>query len=322
MSIFIACILFIIGLAVLVYGAQWLVSGASHIAKKLGVSSLIIGLTIVAFGTSMPELVVSVYSAWTGASEIALGNVVGSNIANILLILGVASIIVPMKVSASTVRWEIPFALLASLAVLVMGSDALLGESTSGLISRGDGIILLGFFAIFMYYIFALAKHHAPVKEDHGASKVSMSSAKATALVVGGLGGLIIGGKLLVDSAVTIAVAAGLSETVIGLTVVAVGTSLPEFATSVVAAMKKQMDIAIGNIVGSSIFNVFWILGVSAIISPLPAVGGFAVDALVMIGATLLLFVALYIGKKSLIERWQGVLFIFVYVAYVVYLLV
>ncbi|MBY0110630.1 calcium/sodium antiporter [Patescibacteria group bacterium] len=311
-----------VGLIILVFGADWLVKGASSIASKFGISPLVIGLTVVAFGTSMPELTVSVYAALTGASEISVGNVLGSNIANILLILGISAAIVPLAVSSSTVKWEIPLALLAMIFLFVFGADRILDGGALDVITRTDGIALLGFFIIFMFYIFALVRQEGDTSKTEGEAmdEASLPTLKVIAYVVVGLAALIFGGKLLVDNAVIIASLFGLSETVIGLTIVAVGTSLPELATSVIAALRKEADIAIGNIVGSNIFNVFWILGVSAVIAPLPSPNGFLIDASVGIAATLALLLVLFVGKKHHIDRWQGILFILAYVIYVIYL--
>ncbi|HYC83147.1 MAG TPA: calcium/sodium antiporter [Candidatus Paceibacterota bacterium] len=303
-----------VGLAVLIKSANWLVDGAASIAKRLGVSSLVIGLTIVAFGTSAPELVVNLVSVVQGNTQLAIGNIVGSNIANILLILGVASIIYPLTVKSTTVWKEIPLALLASVIVMALANDALLDGAPFSTLSFIDGIVLLAFFGIFLYYTYGVSKVAAG---EDGEEVKEFSTLRSVVMVVAGLAGLIIGGKLLVDAAVSIASAFGMSESLIGLTVVAIGTSLPELATSAVAAFKKQSDIAIGNVVGSNIFNTFWILGVSALIRPLPMVPANNFDFLVSIGASLLLFLALFVGRRHLLERWQGHAFIGLYAAYI-----
>ena len=303
-----------VGLVILIKGADWLVSGASSIASRFGVSTLVIGLTIVAFGTSAPELAVNLLAAMNGSTQLAIGNIVGSNIANILLILGISAIIYPLSVRSSTVWKEIPLALLAMLVLTALANDLLIDGSTSSLISRIDGFVLLSFFAVFMYYTFGIAKSGATEPEE-GSVKLH-STPRALGMTAVGIGALVLGGKLLVDSAMSLATAWGLSEAVIGLTVVAIGTSLPELATSAVAAYKKEADIAIGNVVGSNIFNVFWILGVSALITPLPLVAANNFDLLVAIGASALLFVALFLGRRHLLERWQGVVFVLLYVVY------
>lgn len=319
MTIFITLVLLVAGLGLLVWGADALVRGASSIARGFGISPLVIGLTVVAFGTSMPELTVNLYAAFTGATDIAVGNIVGSNIANILLILGISALICPLAVKSSTVRWEIPLALLAAILVFVFGQDVRLDGGVFDVLTRSDGVALIAFFVIFMFYIFALVKADPPPVSD---DTPTYDRWKAVGLTLLGLGGLILGGKLLVDSAIVLARFAGLSEALIGLTVVAVGTSLPELATSVVAAWRREMDIAIGNVVGSNIFNVFWILGLTAVITPLPAPEGFARDAVVMVLATLALFLALFIGKRHQLDRWQGGAFLSAYVAYVVFLVI
>ncbi len=312
-------LLFILGFVVLIKAADLLVTGASGLAKRLGVSALVIGLTIVAFGTSTPELVVNLLASINGNTDIAIGNIVGSNIANILLILGISALVYPLTVGRGTVWKEIPFALLAVLVVGVMTHDVLLNDASASVISRGDGLILLAFFAIFLYYIFGIAKTGA---SDEADDIQPLPFRKASIMITFGLIGLVIGGKWIVDGAVIFATSLGISEAVIGLTVVAVGTSLPELATSIVAAYRRNVDIAVGNIVGSNIFNIFWILGVSAIISPLPFQEVLSLDIYVLIVTTVILFLALFVGKRHTIERWQGGFFLGIYVAYVIYLVV
>jgi cation:H+ antiporter len=313
----IALLFIVVGLAVLVKGADFLVMGSASIAKRFGVSSLVIGLTVVAFGTSLPELTVSVMASLRGNSDITLGNVVGSNTANILLILGVTSFLGLIPVGRSTVLKEIPFSLLAIVLVGLLGADMYFSQSETNIISQRDGFVLLFFFAVFLYYIASISKSEE--NTDSGIKKYS--NAMATLMIGGGLAGLMFGGKLFVDGAVQIAHLLGMSERVIGLTIVAIGTSMPELVTSIVAARKGQNDIAVGNIVGSNIFNIFWILGLSATISPIKVpVASFA-DIYMCIGATLLLFLALFIGKKNNLERWQGVLFVAVYIGYLAYLI-
>ncbi len=319
MDVLTSTALLLAGLGLLVWGADALVRGASSIARGFGISTLVIGLTVVAFGTSMPELTVNLYAAFTGATDIAIGNIVGSNTANILLILGISALICPLAVKSSTVRWEIPLALMAAGLVYVFGHDGLFDGGSVDAISRSEGVALIAFFIVFMFYIFALAKADSP-SETTDASNYGVWS--AIGLTTLGLGGLILGSKLLVDNAIVLARFAGLSEALIGLTVVAVGTSLPEFATSVVAAWRREMDIAIGNVVGSNIFNIFWILGLTAVITPLPTPEGLARDALVMVLATLALFLALFIGKRHQLDRWQGGAFLAAYVAYVLFLVI
>jgi cation:H+ antiporter len=310
--------LLIAGFAALIKGADWLVDGASSLAKRLGVSTLVIGLTIVAFGTSMPELMVNLLSSVEGKTDLAIGNVVGSNIANILLILGVSAVIRPLAVQSGTVWREIPFALLAVLVMAALGLDQIVNGTGDSALTRGDGLVLIAFFVIFLYYVFGIAKESANVNV---ADEVAIHSlGPSWLLVLGGLGALMLGGKWVVDGAVKFASMLGVSEALIGLTVVAVGTSLPELATSAVAAYKGNVDIAVGNVVGSNIFNVFWILGVSASVHPLPLSPVLAQDLFVALLATLLLFGALFVGRRHELERWQGALFAAAYAAYAAFL--
>jgi len=311
-------VLFVVGFVLLIKGADYLVSGASSLAYKLGVAPLVIGLTIVAFGTSAPELIVNLFASVSGNTDIAIGNILGSNIVNILFILGLCATIYPLTVQKSTVWKEIPFALLAVIVVAFLASDILIDGASMSQLTRIDGLILISFFVIFLYYIFGIAKQ-SPT--DEGEKPVEMSLLRSWLFIFGGLVGLVIGGKWIVDGAIVFAQSLGVSESLIGLTIVAIGTSLPELATSVVATYKKNSDIAIGNIVGSNIFNIFWILGVSSFITPLPFSPLMTIDILVTFGATLLLFLALFVGKKHTIEKWQGIVFILLYIAYIVFLL-
>jgi len=313
-------VLFFVGFILLIKGADWLVAGASSLASRMGVSALVIGLTVVSFGTSAPELVVNLLASVSGNTDIAIGNVIGSNIANILLILGISAMIYPLAVQKGTVWKEIPFALLAVVLVAIMANDlAIDGISPSGL-TRIDGFVLISFFAIFMYYIIGLTKQ--PANIDAVEEKVELySKAKSTIMILGGLVGLGLGGKWIVDGAVMFATSLGVSEALIGLTIVAVGTSLPELATSAMAAYRHNVDIAVGNIVGSNIFNIFWILGLSAVIKPLPFAAALTTDLVMAIFATFLLFLALFVGKKHILERWQGGVFVLMYVIYILFLI-
>lgn len=318
-------ILFLVGFPALIKGADLLVDGASSIAKRLKVSDIVIGLTIVSFGTSAPELIVNVLASFSGATDLAISNVLGSNIANILLILGTAAVIAPLVVKSNTVWKEIPLGLLSVLLLFALGNDVLMdpsGQNAIGnVISRADGFVFLAFFVVFMYYTFGLVsatKDH--VKEDDELEKMSWGKS-GLYILLGGLG-LALGGKWIVDGAVAIADFYQLPEALVGVTIVAIGTSLPELATSVVAAMKNNADIAIGNVAGSNIFNVFWILGVSSLINPLPYNPAESdMSAVVAILAAALLFVFLLIGKKHVLTRWQGVFFLVLYFGYLIYLI-
>ncbi|HEX6332740.1 MAG TPA: calcium/sodium antiporter [Flavisolibacter sp.] len=310
-------ILFVIGFVVLIKGADLLVTGATSVARQFHVSDLVIGLTIVAFGTSLPELFVNIFASIDGNPDIAIGNVLGSNIANILLILGISSLIYPLRVQSTTVWKEIPFSLLAAIALGVMANDQLIDKRQVSELTRGDGLMLFAFFAIFLYYIFEIARK-SPKRTDEGFT--ILPNWKSIVFIILGLAGLVLGGNWIVEGAVKIAAGAGVSQSLIGLTVVAIGTSLPELATSAVAAYKKSVDIAIGNVVGSNIFNIFWILGLNSLIKPLPFHAKANVDILMTILASLLLFIVFFIGKRHLLQRWQGALFVMIYAAYLVYL--
>lgn len=309
-------LLFALGFVFLVKGADFLVEGASAIAKRFHVSDLAIGLTIVSLGTSAPELVVNIVSSFQGAGDIGIGNVLGSNIANILLILGVAAVICPMHVKSSTVWKEIPFSFLAALLILAMANDVFLDGATQSILSRSEGMALMAYFILFMYYAFGMAKEEGGLED--GIKKHSFPKALTMTLV--GIVGLTYGGKWVVDGAVAIASMLGLSQALIGLTIVAIGTSLPELATSAVAAYKKKADIAIGNVVGSNIFNILWVLGLSSTIRALPFSPQSNVDILMVIFATLLLFGLIFIGKKGVLSRREGFIFLACYASYIVFL--
>lgn len=312
--------LFIAGFLFILKGAALLVDGASALAKKMRVSDLVIGLTVVAFGTSTPELVVNIFASIKNEGvDIAIGNIVGSNIANILLILGIAALIYPLSVQKNTKWKEIPFSFLAALGLGIMANDALIDKENFSIISRIDGLILLAFFIIFLYYTFGIARSG---DVSLAVETKSLSTKKALLLVTIGLVGLVLGGKWVVDGAIFIASYFGVSSSLIGLTVVAVGTSLPELATSAVAAYKKNTDIAIGNVVGSNIYNIFWILGLSAVINPLPFKTQYNFDVGIMILASFLLFSFMFTGKKNVLERFEGAVLIFLYLAYVTVLVI
>ena len=311
-------ILFVVGFVLLISGANLLVEGSASIAKKLNISSIVIGLTIVAFGTSAPELIVNIFASVQGNTEIAIGNILGSNIVNILLILGVSSIIYPLATKENTVWKEIPLSLLAAILLGVMVNDTLIDGGTFSGLTRIDGIVFIAFFIIFLYYTFGISKVSG---ENTDLEIKEMSYMKSSLYIVGGLLGLVFGGKWIVDGAIKIAEGFNVSQSLIGLTVVAIGTSLPELATSAVAAYKKQSDIAIGNVVGSNIFNIFWILGLSAVINPLPFSKDSVIDIIMTIVASLILFLIMFIGKKHTVERWQGVIMILIYIGYVTYLI-
>jgi cation:H+ antiporter len=302
------------GFPLLIGGAALLVRGASSLALRLGISELIVGLTIVSMGTSAPELVVSTISAFQGSTDLAVGNVVGSNIANILLILGAAALLRPMVMERNIIWREIPFGLLATLVLVALANDELLGAGRGSALDRGDGLALMGFFAIFLYYLASVPR--APEEETAHAEGV----AKSVALVAAGIVAMLFGGQWIVDGAVAMASSMGLSEALVGLTIVAVGTSLPELATSMVAAYRGKADIAIGNVVGSNIFNILWILGFTATVSPITYNQALNTDIWFLVGVTVLFFLFAFIGRRFSLERKEGVVFLVLYAGYMAYI--
>lgn len=311
-------LLLVTGLVLLVKGADFLVEGAGSIARRLRISDLVIGLTIVSFGTSAPELFVNVAASINGNAGIAIGNVLGSNIANILLILGISAVIYPLGVSRGTVWREIPFSLLAAAVLGVAANDRIFDGWAYSDISRSDGLIFLMFFAIFLYYSASISR--SVTGDAQGMPMQQRRMPASLAMVAGGLVGLAAGGKLIVDGAVHIAVSMGMSEAVVGLTIVAVGTSLPELATSAMAAWRKNVEIAVGNVVGSNIFNIFFVLGVSSVIKPLPFHTGANLDIAMVILASLILFVTMFTGQRRSLDRWEGAFLLILYALYMVYL--
>lgn len=312
--------LFLLGFVLLIKGADYLVNGASAIARRFNISDLVVGLTVVAFGTSTPELFVNILASAKGNAEIAIGNVLGSNIANVFLILGISAIIYPLSVSKGTVWKEIPFSLLAAVVLGLMANDQMIDGASASLLTRIDGVVLLAFFTIFLYYSFSIA--NAIEGLDELLPTETQSVAKSCRLVLIGLAGLTLGGKWIVDGAVTIATSFGMSESMVGLTIVAIGTSLPELATSAMAAYKKNVEIAVGNVVGSNIFNIFLVLGISATIKPLPFETRSNRDIGLVIFSSLLLFLFMFTGQKRSLERWEGIVFLILYAGYVALLII
>lgn len=305
--------LLILGFAALIYGANLLINGSTALAKKFDVPNIVIGLTIVAFGTSAPELIVNIFASARGSSAIVLGNVLGSNILNVLLILGFSALFYPLKVKTNTTWIEIPLSLLAAILLLIVSADTYLDGAAISNISRSEGLILLMFFIIFLAYNAQLIRN---TEFEEEVSVRNYPLFKSVFFIIMGLALLIVGGHLIVNSAVAIARNMGISERVISLTIVSLGTSLPELATSVMAARKHNVDLAIGNVVGSNIFNIFFILGLSAVIHPVAVSSGTYFDIFVNILAGVLLFAFVFTGRGRRIDRWEGVVFLFVYMAY------
>ncbi len=306
----------IIGLALILGGANLLTDGAAAIARRAGISELVVGLTIVAFGTSAPELVISLISAIDGASELAVGNVVGSNIFNILAIIGITALVRPIVIQQSVMTREIPLVVLSSLAVLIMANTPLLDGSPIAQLTRSNGLILLLFFLIFMRYTMTQTKNVDSGQNKESDTTPAMPLWKSILWVIGGLTALIYGGNCFVNGASEIALLMGVSEAVIGLTIVAFGTSAPELATSLVAAIKGRPGLAVGNVIGSCIFNVFAILGISATVSPLDLgqIGNF--DLLSLVGASLMFWLFGWLFRQRTITRIEGGIMTVSYIAY------
>lgn len=310
-------VILLIGFVILIKGADWLVSGASALAKKKNVSDLAIGLTVVAFGTSAPEMVVNVLASFQGLQDIAFGNIIGSNNFNLFVILGITGLIAPLYVQSSTVWKEIPISFIAVVILFLLANNFFLSDQPG--LSRIDGLILLVIFGLFLLYVYKQLKVDPQINMD---SHTKYTTLTIWGLILIGLAGLILGGRLVVDNAVKLAQEWGISQKVIGLTIVAAGTSLPELATSVVAAIKKNNDIAVGNIIGSNIFNIFLILGVSAVIRPLPFDRTFNGDMYFLALGTILLFAVMFTGGRKKLDRWEAALLLAAYIAYTVLLVI
>ncbi|MCR5050504.1 MAG: calcium/sodium antiporter [Paludibacteraceae bacterium] len=310
----------VLGFVALVKGADWLVDGASAIAKRSGISDLIIGLTVVAFGTSMPEFVVNMVSVAEGTTDLAITNILGSNIINTFVILGLTALVYPIASQKRSRDFDIPLSIIAGVLVFAFVVIHMpFGEQEQG-IGRMGGIVLLLFFSYFLYNTFRHAKDHPDEMQSEETQMIEeMSTRRAICLILVGFVGLVVGGELIVKSAVDIATRCGVSEAIIGLTVVALGTSLPELATSVIAATKKNCDIALGNVIGSNIFNVFFVLGCSAVVRPLPAYEGIIIDAWMAALGSMLVWLFVKTNHEREIKRWGGAILLLIYAGYLTY---
>lgn len=306
----------VLGFVLLIKGADWLVNGAAKLARKHRISDLAIGLTIVAFGTSAPELVVNVIASIQGHQGIVFGNIIGSNNFNLFIILGITGLITPLLVRSSTVWREIPISFFAVVLLFLLSNGIFKGQQT--LLSRFDGLLLLAMFGFFLFYVSKQLKRD---NADHVSTAGETSDLKLSGLILAGLLLLVLGGRLVVTGAVEMATRLGVSETVIGLTIVAAGTSLPELVTSVVAALKKNIDIAVGNIIGSNIFNIILILGVSSLVRPVVFDTAMNTDLALLALGTLFLFLAMFTGQKRKLDRWEAAILLAVYLGYTVYLI-
>ena len=316
-------ILFVVGFILLVKGADWLVDAASNIALRFGLSDLLIGLTIISLGTSLPELLVSLLASISGSSGLAVGNILGSNIANILLVLGITALVKDLPIHRNTLLSEVPFSIAAAFIIGFLANTAFWYEAADGLLlSQGDGIIIIFFFLLFMAYLVLQAKENRmDFSSDLPSLKENTPTWKNSLYILIGIIALTLGGNWVVDGAIEIATLFGFSESFIGLTIVAIGTSLPELVTSLRAAMKNNTDIAIGNAVGSNLFNLLWVLGLSATIQPLPFDATANTDLLMVIASSCLLILALIVGRRMTIKKYEGIIFLVIYVLYLYYLI-
>ena len=311
----------ILGFVLLIKGADWFVDGASALSKKFGIPSVVIGLTVVAFGTSLPEASVSISAALTQNSGISVGNVVGSNIFNLLVVAGASAVLCPISVNKSIIKKDMPYSLLLALALLFLTFSIFPGSAEDNVITRADGMILLLFFAVFMFYTVSSALS-APAPEENNNEKI-MPVWQQLLFIASGLAGICFGGNRVVAGATEIARTFGLSESLIGLTIVAIGTSLPELVTSIVAAKKGESDIAIGNVIGSNIFNIAFILGASSLITPIAIytqdIFNSMYDIIILAIVTLICFIPIVKTKK--ISRTAGSVMVIAYIAYTVYIM-
>ena len=318
-GLWVGIVFIIIGFIALVKGADWLVDGASAIAKRFGISDLVIGLTVVAFGTSMPEFVVNMVSVAEGTTDLAITNILGSNIINTFVILGLTALVYPVVSQKRSRDFDIPLSIIAGIMVFAfVAVNSPFGEVGRG-ISRFGGIILLVLFCYFLYNTFRHAKDHPDDGPTEEVPDKEITVRRALCLILAGLVGLVVGGEMIVKSAVDLATRMGVSEAIIGLTIVALGTSLPELATSVIAATKHNSDIALGNVVGSNIFNVFFVLGTSAAVRPLPAYDGIELDAWMAAVGSMLVWLFVKTNREREIKRWGGAILLLVYAGYLPY---
>ncbi|MEQ8955407.1 MAG: calcium/sodium antiporter [Gammaproteobacteria bacterium] len=308
----------IAGLAILVKSADYLVAGAVSLSSKLGIPSLVIGLTVVSFGTSMPEFLVTATAAFQDNADLAIANVIGSNIANVLLVLGLAAIVRPLPIQDSTVVSEIPFSLTAALLLGFLANAALFSATPELSISRLDGAIMLFFFVLFLVYVYKVSGEELSYREE---DFVELSRIRELSYLILGVAGLYLGGQLVILGAVNVAQLLNVDDVVIGLTIIAVGTSAPELVASVVAAHKGYTDVAVGNVVGSNIFNILWVIGATATVKELPFESVSNTDLALVVGSSALILVAMAIDRCYSINRWHGMLFVLLYAAYLVFVI-
>ena len=316
----ISFILLIVGFVLLVKGADFFVEGSSTIAKYLKIPSIIIGLTIVAMGTSAPEAAVSIIAGMNGSNEIAVSNVIGSNMFNLLMVVGISAIIKPISIQNQIIKKDYPFMLMVTAVLAVMSFDIVITKGTENIISRSEAIILIIFMCVFMYSLISSALQSRKNSVEENNEKPKHSIPISIVFTLGGLAGIIIGGQFVVDSAEKIALGFGMSETLVGLTIVAVGTSLPELVTSIVAAKKGESDIAIGNVVGSNIFNILFVLAFSAVITPIGVNALCLIDMLILVAITIIAYI--FCITKNKVNRVEGIALVAMYVMYMVYAII
>ncbi len=316
--LFVYFLLILVGFFITIKGADYLIDGASSLAKRFGVSELIIGLTIVALGTSAPEMVVNIYSSINGKDALILGNIIGSNLFNTLVILGIAALIYPIAIKKSTAFIEIPFSIFAGLILLFFVNDSFFNSSSVNVLSRWEGVILLGLFLLFMGYIVYQTLND---KIEDNTEYELLSRLKTAVYMIGGISGLTIGGKIVVDNAIKVAKSMGISDSVIGLTILAAGTSLPELVTAIAAARKKKSDLAIGNIIGSNIFNILLVLAISSTISPIKYNTALNLDMYVLLSGGAILFISLFTFGKRKLDKVEAILLLLLYSGYLGYML-
>ncbi|MFT4304618.1 MAG: calcium/sodium antiporter [Candidatus Woesearchaeota archaeon] len=312
-------LMLIIGIILLIKGADYLIDGGSFLAKKIGVSSLFIGLTVLAFGTSLPELIISIISVLKGNSEIIFGNIIGSNMSNILLILGISSLFITIKVYESTIKKEIPYSIFAVLLLILFIGYFIIFKNSKNYLSFFEGFILIFCFAFFIHYIVLMAKENRKNTIHFDTSFKNISNYKIYLMIIGGLIAIYFGGRFTVNNAIIVANNLGLSEFFISATIIAIGTSLPELIICITAALKKEIDMLIGNIIGSNIFNILWVIGITAIIKPITFSSGLLIDLFILLFVSLFLLFIVYRYKS--INKYQGIIFILLYILYIIYLI-
>ncbi|MBU1975058.1 MAG: calcium/sodium antiporter [Nanoarchaeota archaeon] len=314
-------VLFVLGFVFLIKGASWLVAGVASLAKKLRMSNLLIGLTVLAIGTSLPELIINLFATINSKPEVAFGNIIGSNLSNTLLVLGIVALLVQFNIQQGTIRRELPFMFLSIVVLIALVNDKIIDQGINTL-SRVDGLILLCFFSIFVYYVFLLAKGSRVQLEEKEVDVKTHKGTSIATLIVAGIVFISLGGQWVVNGAVALARVMGFSEFFISATIVAIGTSLPELTATIVAALKQDINLAIGNVIGSNIYNIFFVLGITAVVKPLNIAGSYNFDLGFLLATAFLLFIFMFTGKKNVLDRGEGISFLALYAIYIIILVI